>query len=319
MNLKRFGRRNTSGASDTVAFNNLMIKLVTELRPQLGDAPAAIEFGNQTIRAKGGMLAKARRFLHVNGLPFDATAFDEVVRRYGAGDLDRLTEFYFRAIGFASYTAIDVNSRHGSLVMDLNENLGTVYDFTEQYDLVTNNGTGEHIFDQGAVFRNAHELTRPGGFMIHCLPCNNYVNHGFFSFSPILFMDLAAVNDYDIVKITVASRTGSEAGYVSPTLSPRFDLGGPALALADLQPRVSDRHFRQYAIGWLRNFLGIRRDKGPFALERALRGLSKRYPKTLIVAVLRKRGVDGFRNPIQGRYGGNNIESDVLRGRYATD
>ena len=60
-NLKRFGRHIQSGASNTSAFNNAMIKIVTELRPQLDDAPAAIEFGNQTFRAKGGVLAKARR------------------------------------------------------------------------------------------------------------------------------------------------------------------------------------------------------------------------------------------------------------------
>lgn len=300
-----------------MAFNNLMIKLVTELRPHLGDAPAAIEFGNQTFRAKGDMLDVARRFLRDNGLPFDVAALDDIARRYNAGDLERLTELYFRAIGFASYTAIDVNSRHGSLVMDLNENLGDVYQFSGQYDLVTNNGTGEHIFDQGAVFRNAHEITRPGGYMIHCLPCNNYVNHGFFSFSPILFMDLAAINDYDIIKITVAASAGPEAGYAAPALSPRFDLGGPVLSLAELQPRVSDRDLRQYALGWLRNALGLRKDKGPFALERALRGLSSRHPKALVVAVLRKRGAEIFRKPIQGRYGGANIESDSLRGQYA--
>lgn len=302
-----------------MAFNNLILKLVTELRPRLGDAPTVIEFGNQTLRAKGDMLDKVRRFLVDNRLPFDASALDEIARRFGAGERDRLTELYYRAIGFASYASIDVNSRHGSLVMDLNEDLGATFGFHERYDLVTNNGTGEHVFDQGAVFRNAHELTKTGGYMIHCLPCNNYVNHGFFSFNPILFMDLAAINDYDIVKITVGASAGEEAGYVSPALSPRFDLGGPALSLADLQPRVSDRHFRQYALGWFRNALGIRKDKGPFALEKALRSLSSRHPKTQVVAVLCKRGDEKFRKPIQGRYGGENIESDTLRGRYAAD
>jgi hypothetical protein len=125
------------------------------------------------------MLAKVRQFLEHNGVAFDTAALGEMERRFGAGELDRLAEMYFEAIGFASYTAIDVNSRHGSLVMDLNNNLVEEYGFKRQFNLVTNNGTGEHIFDQGAVFRNAHELTKPGGFMIHCLPYNNYINHGF--------------------------------------------------------------------------------------------------------------------------------------------
>ncbi len=302
-----------------MAFNNLIIKLVTELRPLLGAAPEAVEFGNQTFRAKGPMLAEVRRFLERHGVAFDAARLAEVERRFGAGDLDRLSEAYLAAIGFGSYTAIDVNARHGSLVMDLNENLGSQYGFNRRFDLVTNNGTGEHIFDQGAVFRNAHELTKPGGFMIHCLPCNNYVNHGFYSFNPILFMDLAAINDYDIIKITVGGSAGVEAGYVAPEMKAHFDLGGVALSLADLQPRVSDRHFRQYALGWARNALGLRRDKGPFALERAVRAISRGHPKTLVSAILRKRADEPFRKPIQGRYGGGNIDDASLRETYAAE
>lgn len=302
-----------------MAFNNLMIKLVTELRPLLGTAPEAVEFGNQTFRAKGPMVARARGFLERNAIAFDDTALATIERRFAAGDLDRLAEMYFSAIGFASHTAIDVNSRHGSLIMDLNDNLAERYGFARQFDLVTNNGTGEHIFDQGAVFRNAHALTKPGGFMIHCLPCNNYINHGFFSFNPILFMDLAAINDYDIVKITIGSSAGVEAGYVSPDLKVHFDLGGAALSLADLQPRVSDRHFRQYALGWARNALGLKADKGPFALERAVRALTRTHPKTLVSAVLRKRSAEAFRKPIQGRYGGENIENATLRDAYAAE
>lgn len=302
-----------------MAFHNLMIKLVTELRPLLGDAPEAIEFGNQTLRVKGAMLAQVRQFLERNDVAYDTASLGEIERRFGAGDLDRLVEMYFSAIGFASYIAIDVNSRHGSLVMDLNNNFVEGYEFKRQFDLVTNNGTGEHIFDQGAVFRNAHELTKPGGFMIHCLPCNNYINHGFFSFNPILFMDLAAINDYDIVKITVGTSAGVEAGYVSPELAAHFDLGGAALSLADLQPRVSDRHLPQYLYGWARKVLGVKVDKGPFALERAVRALSRTQCKTQVSAVLRKRTAKAFRKPIQGRYGGENIESESLRSTYTAE
>jgi hypothetical protein len=132
-------------------------------------------------------------------------------------------------------------------------------------------------------------------------------------------MDLAAINDYDILKITVGSSAGVEAGYVSPELAAHFDLGGAALSLADLQPRVSDRHLPQYLLGWARKVLGTKLDKGPFALERAVRAISRGHPKTLVSAVLRKRTAEAFRKPIQGRYGGENIESESLRGTYAVE
>src|SRR5207248_7626298 len=112
--------------------------------------------------------------------------------------------------GFSSYDAIDVNTTYGSIPMDLNRDLAEHYQFTQSYDLVTNIGTGEHIFDQRAVFRNVHQLTNVGGVMLHILPFVNWINHGFYNFHPILFVDLAAANDYEIVKLSVANRWGYE-------------------------------------------------------------------------------------------------------------
>jgi len=36
-----------------------------------------------------------------------------------------------------------------------------------RFQLVTNNGTGEHVFNQDAIYRNVHQLTVPGGLMLH--------------------------------------------------------------------------------------------------------------------------------------------------------
>lgn len=299
-----------------MAFNNLMIQLVCEARGLLVNAPTAIEFGNQTFRAKGNKLEEARRFLARCGTAPDASELAAIEEAYRRGERDRLTERFFKAIGFAGYDSIDVNSVHGSLIMDLNENLRSRYGFERRFDLVTNNGTGEHIFDQAAVFRNAHELTEPGGIMIHCLPCNNYINHGFYQFSPLFFMDLAAVNDYDILKITVGASSGEQTGFISRDLPAIFPLDGPRLSLNDLLQRVSDRHLMRYLVGCLDNVLGRKPGKGPFILERAVRGISRRHPKSLVSAILRKRGAGAFRKPIQGRYGGENIEIDDLRESY---
>ena len=115
---------------------------------------------------------------------------------------------YYAGLGARSYTAIDVNDTYGSLVMDLNKDLDAEYQFREQFDLVTNNGTGEHVFDQAAVYRNAHKLTRPGGLMVHVMPFVNYVNHGFYSFHPNLYHALAVANRYDVLGLGIATRDG---------------------------------------------------------------------------------------------------------------
>ncbi len=100
--------------------------------------------------------------------------------------------------------------------MDLNKDLEAEYQFHEQFDVVTNNGTGEHVFDQAAVYRNAHKLTRAGGLMVHVMPFVNYVNHGFYSFHPNLYHALAVANGYDVVGLGIATRYGAGVIAIPP-------------------------------------------------------------------------------------------------------
>jgi len=115
-------------------------------------------------------------------------------------------ETFYKALGFSSYSSIDINSDFGSMVMDLNKNLATEYNFVKQYDLVTNIGVSEHLFDQNTFFKNAHNLTAVGGVMMHILPFLGYVNHGFFNYEPRIFYDLAAANGYDLLTLYLADR-----------------------------------------------------------------------------------------------------------------
>ena len=45
-------------------------------------------------------------------------------------------------------------------------------------DLVINNGTGEHVFNQHALFLNFHNLTKINGIMLNILPFIDWINHG---------------------------------------------------------------------------------------------------------------------------------------------
>ena len=103
---------------------------------------------------------------------------------------------YFEDLGFSDYVAIDVNSDLKAIPMDLNFILKDKYDYNIQFDYVTNNGTGEHIFDQRTVFENMHNLCKQGGIMINILPFSPWFNHCFYSYHPGLFRDIVAANDY---------------------------------------------------------------------------------------------------------------------------
>jgi hypothetical protein len=111
------------------------------------------------------------------------------------------TKAFYESRGCKRYLALDVNESMDAIVADLNHPV----ELGEQFDLVTNNGTGEHIFDQRMVFENAHNLSRE--WMIHMLPFSPWINHGFYNFNPILFRDLAYANEYD-ANIYITDRWG---------------------------------------------------------------------------------------------------------------
>lgn len=103
---------------------------------------------------------------------------------------------FYSHIGVNNYKCIDLNSKDGAIIMDMNLNIKKSYSFNEQFDLVINNGTSEHIFDQWQVFENLHNLTKVGGIILNIVPFLLWINHGFFNYNPIIFRDLAYSNNY---------------------------------------------------------------------------------------------------------------------------
>lgn len=101
-----------------------------------------------------------------------------------------------------SYTSVDIRAGGvGSIIADLNRPV----DFGRQWNCVINNGTAEHIFDQGNFFRAIHDATSVGGVMIHYAPCVGWFNHGFYDLHPGLFFDIAGANGYEVGLIGVGS------------------------------------------------------------------------------------------------------------------
>ena len=122
----------------------------------------------------------------------------------GTGEFSS-TKVFYESLGYDEYVAIDRNTKMDAVVLDLNKEI-----CWKLFDLVTNNGTGEHIFSQESVFRNAHALCREEGIMLHVLPFSPWINHGFYNYNPILFRDLAKANDYEILFRCIGDRWGTE-------------------------------------------------------------------------------------------------------------
>jgi SAM-dependent methyltransferase len=102
--------------------------------------------------------------------------------------------------------AIDLNGTESAWRHDLNKPLP----LTETFDVVTNFGTSEHVFDQAQLFRSIHALTRPGGLMLHAVPHQGGPDHGFYNYHPTFFHDLADANAYRVATMVLMS--GTETG-----------------------------------------------------------------------------------------------------------
>jgi SAM-dependent methyltransferase len=172
---------------------------------------SVVELGNQTYDVDHDTVQKIITRLRKSGADrnysVDYTALESFLARTVRVAGSPMVEEFYRALGFSEYTAIDVNNRYGSLVMDLNQNLVKEYGFNKQFDLVTNIGVSEHIFDQAIFFRNAHQLTREGGLMFFMIPVLGFPNHGFFNYQPCFVEDLARANSYELLYHYVADRT----------------------------------------------------------------------------------------------------------------
>jgi SAM-dependent methyltransferase len=100
------------------------------------------------------------------------------------------------------YACIDLDPSFDSLPLDLNFD-ETPAEHVGRYDLVTNHGTSEHIMNQYNVFKMMHDLTRPGGYMLHAVPFTVHLEHGFFNYQPNFFQALARYNGYKTVGLWV--------------------------------------------------------------------------------------------------------------------
>lgn len=117
-----------------------------------------------------------------------------------------------KACGF-SYRALDIFEADSTTLFDLNvQSPGD--DLKEQFDLVTNLGTTEHVINQYLSMKTIHELTKPGGLIYHDLPMSGYHDHGYFSYNALLFRHLAEANNYTILMLHYSR---ASAGTAAPS------------------------------------------------------------------------------------------------------
>ncbi len=106
---------------------------------------------------------------------------------------------FYRVFGASRYHALDLDDSRAQVRADLNlplpPSVGT-------FDVVTNFGTTEHVFDIAQTFRTIHQLLRVGGVQLHTLASFAGIDHGFYNVHPTTFLDMARANHYDVVDVS---------------------------------------------------------------------------------------------------------------------
>ncbi|MGE4233716.1 MAG: hypothetical protein AB7F43_10335 [Bacteriovoracia bacterium] len=334
-----------------MTFNPFVTKAIYEVSKFLPEGATAVDLGNQTLTATDEIFDEIIADASASKTKRSIDLFNAIsaLRSLSSKERGSKTAEYYRALGFSSYDAIDVNDLYGSLMMDLNSNLRERYNFAKTYDLVTNLGTGEHIFNQLAIFENMHNLAKENGILVHVMPFLNWINHGFFNFNPTLYADIAAANGYKLLKMSVANRwgfevpvsldnqtqTGRQPRPFMSALKRAYFLQGPnrvgesrvktrirktlrkvKLHRVPVDPLRLEDFIVQIMPGTLAEHTPLGRAlKSIFAHERSISG--SEFVNVFVCAAMRKVNSDPFRIPIQSMYS-DAVKSNEIKQSYTT-
>jgi hypothetical protein len=136
--------------------------------------------------------------------------------RVTVGRYDSLhQDCFFKMLGFTTVHSLDgFPLENPTFVHDLNEPIPL--EMHQQYQLVCDGGTMEHVFDVKTVLTNTVQLLALGGYVLHITPVSGWINHGFYQFSPTLFLDFYSENGFELMEMNIL--LGKDPGWVGESV-----------------------------------------------------------------------------------------------------
>lgn len=170
----------------------LMVHWFERLASQGIIAPRArlLEFGPQDVSTPREVVEAVANRLHA---PHEAERRIAAIFDGPGARRDCQGNFY-GLFGVSSYRSLDPFDDRA----DYRYDLGRFVPVFGRYDVVTNFGTAEHVFDIANVFGTAHRLLKEGGLLLNVLPAYGDIDHGFFNIHPVLYKTMALHSGYEI-------------------------------------------------------------------------------------------------------------------------
>ena len=137
------------------------------------------------------------RLTSAAGLSIDEAPFALLAQHVRGGSTPTCSaRHFYELFGINTYVCFDVVDHHSAIQADLNYPLKdeSLYG---QFDMVTDHGSAEHVFNIAEVYRTMHRLCRPGGLIVVTQAVAQ--GNGFFTFDHAFFETMAAANGYSVL------------------------------------------------------------------------------------------------------------------------
>lgn len=195
---------------------------------------------------------------------------------------------FYELFGVRRYKSVDGGDPRSDWIRDLNKPFHTF----EKFDVATNFGTFEHVFNIGTAFHSLHDVLRPDGVALHVLPAFADIDHGFFNIHPTVYFDVASANGYAIEDFCYVDRWDIRVRVFEENLQSDYDFDALPIGMAQLRDPAVLKNMT--AAGFVENYQRS---------DTILHGATfpgRCYDYCLVA--LRKTADRPFRYPVQGIY-----------------
>jgi SAM-dependent methyltransferase len=160
-----------------------------------------LSLGRQDVDLTAEQILLAADYMAASVTPPDEIGYSAKQHNRAQGFVS--DDYLFACLGIEHHDVLDVSDyEQSNLVFDLNRD-DLPGEWVGQYDLIVDSGTLEHVFHLPNALNNLHRLLKVGGRIIHIVPSSNHIDHGFYMFSPTLFLDFYETNRFEINLIQV--------------------------------------------------------------------------------------------------------------------
>jgi len=154
-------------------------------------------FNNKSLFRDKSILTLGTLYPYITDSEFDIlhkTYPNEDIQNLRLVPKQEFSDYLFRAIlGAKKLSSTDVSSYQCSeIICDFNKDIPDSW--YNSYDIVFDGGTLEHLSNFPQSLKNIFNILVDKGIYYFEVPCNNWIDHGFFQFSPTFFEDLCIDN-----------------------------------------------------------------------------------------------------------------------------